>query len=255
VSFVRQLSSAVLVSCVSALAVFTPMAAQSQALPTPQQLAARHDSLIGGRAALEARKSVRMVGTFAIPAAGIEAPVEINKLRPNKYLFRTELGPMGEILSGYDGTRAWQIQPGQPPAILDGAAADQIKEQGDFFGDFHDFTRFTSAETVDQTTVDGRKVYRVKMVRPNGDAVMEHYDVETGYSIGGTMSVATPMGAMETTFSYTDYKTFGGMQFATRVMQRNPQFEIIISIASVEFDTLDDAAVAVPEAVKALIKP
>lgn len=254
-SFVRQLSSAVLVSTASAFAVFTPVVASSQALPSPQQLAARHDSLIGGRAALEARKSVRMVGTFAIPAAGIEAPVEINKLRPNKYLFRTALGPMGEILSGYDGARAWQIQPGQPPSILDGSAAEQVKEQGDFFGDFHDFTRFTSAETIDQTTVDGRKVYRVKMVRPNGDAVMEHFDVETGYSIGGTMSVATPMGAIETTFSYADYKSFGGMQFATRVVQRNPQFEIIISIASVEFDTLDEAAVAVPEAVKALIKP
>lgn len=254
-SFARQLSSAVLVSAVGTLAVFTPVVARSQALPTPQQLAARHDSLIGGRAALEARKSVRMVGTFAIPALGIEAPVEINKLRPNKYLFRTTLGPMGEILSGYDGTRAWQIQPGQPPAILDGSAADQIKEQGDFFGDFHDFTRFTSAETIDQTTVDGRKVYRVKMVRPNGDAVTEHFDVETGYSIGGMMSVATPMGAMETTFSYADYKPFGGMLFATRVVQRNPQFEIIISIASVEFDTLDEAAVAVPDVVKALIKP
>ncbi len=251
-SVVRVIRAAVAPLAVVVCAAL-PLAAQS--LPTPEQLAARHDSLIGGRAALEAHKSVRMVGTFAIPAMGVEAPLEINKLRPNKYLFRTTLGPMGEILSGYDGANAWQIQPGQAPALVTGPAGEQIREQGDFFGDLHDFTRFKTVETVDATEVDGKKVYRVKMTRANGDVVMEHYDAESGYSMGGVMLVETPMGKMETHFSYGDYKTFGRLRMATRVVQRNPQFEVVIQVVSVEFDTLDDAAVAAPEAIRALIKP
>lgn len=232
-----------------------PASLAAQGLPAPQALAARHDSIVGGRAALEGRRSMRMVGSFTIPDAGIEAPLEILKLRPNKYLFRSTLGPMGELLSGYDGTNAWAVQPGAGAMLMQGESARQLADQADFFGDLHDYSRFATVETLDEAEFDGRRVHRVRMVRASGDTLMEFFDAATGLTAGSETSVETPMGRMKTTSIVGDYRDFNGLKIATRLEQRNPQFRVVITIASVEFDTLDEAAVDPPESVKALIKP
>lgn len=246
-------SPAVLAVTVGSL--LSASSAHAQSLPSARELAARHDSLVGGRALLESRQSVRMLGSFTLAAAGIEAPLEILKVRPNKYLFRTSLGMMGEILSGFDGTTAWAIQPGQGPLILRGDQAAQVAEQADFFGDLHDFAKFSSLETEEETEFQGRRTYKVKFVRNNGTVVHEYFDVSTGLSAGGTTSVETAMGRIEMVTVLSDYKEFGGMRVATRVVQRNPQFDVVLSILMVEYDTIDSTAVALPESVRALVKP
>ncbi len=243
------------VALAGALAALLPLPLAAQGLPSPQSLAARHDSLVGGRAALEGRRSIRMVGSFTIPDAGIEAPVEILKLRPNKYLFRSTLGPMGELLSGFDGKNAWAVQPGAGAMVMEGESARQLADQADFFGDLHDYSRFASVETIDESQFEGRRVHRVRMVRASGDTLMEFFDATTGLTAGSETSVDTPMGRVRTTSIVGDYKDFEGLKVATRIEQRNPQFRVVITITSVTFDSLDEAAVAPPESVKALIKP
>jgi hypothetical protein len=227
----------------------------AQALPTPRELAARHDSLIGGRAALDAHTSLRMIGSFTLPLAGIDAPFEILKVKPDQYLFRASLGPIGDLMSGYDGEHAWAIRPGQGATLLSGPEAAQLAEQANFFGDLHDLTKFSSVETVDVADFEGRPVYRVRMVRPGGEAVMEYFDVASGLSAGGMTSVELPTGRLETISVIGDYKEFGGVRVATRMVQRNSQFEMILIIVAVEFDTIGDAAVDPPESVRILIKP
>ena len=238
-----------------AASVAVPAECLAQALPSPQELLARHDSLVGGRAALDTHTSVRITGTFAVPVMALDAPLEILKRKPNKYVLRTSLGQMGDLMSGYDGANAWAIQPGQGPTLLVGAQATQLAQQADFYGDLHDLTRFTSVETVDQTEFEGQRAFRVRMVRPNGDSVTEFFDVATGLSIGATNSISTPTGRVETTSLFTDYKEFSGLRVPTRVVQRNPQFELIITILTLEFDTVDEAAILPPESIRLLIKP
>lgn len=243
-----------MIAAVAAVIVAAPVAIRAQA-PTPQSITARHDSLVGGRAALERHQSVRMVGTYSIPDAGIVAPLEILKLRPNKYLFRTTFGPLGEILSGFDGTHAWAVQPGQGAILLEKEMAKQVAEQSDFFGDFHDLTRFAKVELAEDAEFEGRRVQRVRMVRATGDTIMEFFDAASGLSAGSITIVGGPLGRSETTTLVGEYRDFGGLQVATRIEQRTPQYKLIIMIALVEFDTIVAADVEPPESVRALIKP
>jgi hypothetical protein len=236
-------------------AVLSAPAALPAQQATPQSITARHDSLVGGRAALEAHRSMRLIGTYAIPDAGILAPLEILKLRPNKYLFRTTFGPLGEILSGFDGTHAWAVQPGQGAVLLDKEMARQAAEQADFFGDLHDLGRFAKVELADDIEFEGRRVQRVRMVRATGDTLMEYFDAASGLSAGSLTTVNGPLGRSETTTVVGEYRDFGGFKVATRIEQRTPQYKLIISIVVVEFDTVDEAAVAPPESVRLLIKP
>lgn len=254
VSLFGSVSRTILLALTS---VFIPVSALSAqgALPTPAALAARHDSLVGGRAALEGARSMRMVGTLAVTAMGLEAPLEILKVKPNRYLFRAQLGPMGELLSGFDGTHAWAIQSGMGPTLVTGAEGKLIADQADFFADLHDLSRFDRVETVDQTTFEGRPTYRVRMTRPTGEVLTEYFDVETGLSAGVSASVTGPMGAMELVSVFQGYQRFGRVLRPTRTIQRNPQFETLLTISAVEFDGVSDEAVAMPAAVRALIPP
>lgn len=226
----------------------------AQELPDARALIARHDSLVGGRAVLEGRTSMRLIGNFALAAAGIDAPLEILKRKPNQYLFRTSLGAMGDIMQGYDGTTAWAVQPGQGAMLLTGEQGAQIAEQADFFADLHDLTRFTSVETVQDTTFEGARAYQVQLTRTDGNIVREYFDAATGLSRGSTISVQTPMGPVNATVTYADYREFEGLRMATRIVQRNAQFDVLLTIVAVEFDRVTAEEVAMPEAVKALIK-
>lgn len=238
---------------VAAVAGATQLPAQS--LPTPAQLAARHDSAVGGRAALDGYKSLHLIGTFSFPAMGIESPLEIMKLRPNIYFFRATLGQMGEMLSGYDGKNAWAVQPGQGPMVFTGEQAASLAEQADFYASFKDFSRYASVETLDETEFEGKRAYRIRITRKNGEVLTEYYDVVSGLSLGGVSSVDTPQGKIESTTVFAEYQQFGSLRLASRIIQRNPQFEVILVVKEVKFDTLNEAAAAPPESVKALIKP
>ncbi len=240
-------SSSILIALTLSL-VAAPILAQA---PSAATLMARHDSLIGGRSFLEARESVRIAGTLNIPMAGIEAPFEILKRKPNSYFFRSSLGPVGEMHQGFDGTTAWAIAPGQPPMVLDGEMKQQVTKQADFYADLHDSSRIATSETVGETDFEGRRVYEVRITRPDGSRVTEYFDVATGLSAGGVSSA----GGVQQVSIFSDYKQFDGFRFATRIVQRNPQYEVILSISVIEFDTVDSAAVALPDAVKSLVKP
>jgi hypothetical protein len=230
----------------------SPRALYAQRLPDAATLAARHDSLVGGRAALEAIESLRLLGTFSIPAAGIDAPVEILKRKPNQYLFRTSLGEFGEVLQGFDGETAWSVQPGQEPRILQGPELERAREQADFFGDLHDLSRFTSAQTVGATDFAGRRAWEVRLIRPSGDTLFEYFEVESGLSIGGAVLSGSMTGRVRLLTILSEYKTHGALQIATRVTQRAPDFETVLLIQFVEVDGVREEDVALPPAVRAL---
>jgi len=221
--------------------------------PSAVALMARHDSLVGGRPALEGLTSVRLLGRFSVPAAGLDAPLEILKRNPNAFLFRTVMGEQGEILQGFDGQVAWSMRPGEGARLLVGAERAQVVQQADFFGDLHDLSRFASAETVGAVDFEGRSTWQVRLVRPSGDTLYEYFDRETGLSAGGAIDLSTGLGRVRQKTLYGDYRVFGPLRMATTIVQRQPDFDVIIRIAFVEFDTVREQDVALPPAVRGLI--
>jgi hypothetical protein len=52
-----------------------------------------------------------------------------------------------------------------------------------------------------------------------------------------------------------DYKDFGGVKMPTKRVQKLPMAEVNMEITAVEFDKVDPTTFALPDAVKALVKP
>lgn len=252
-NMIRSASTRALAAAVAIAAI--PVAALAQALPAATELMARHDAAVGGRAAVEKFSSIHQTGTFSIAAMGLEAPVDIYKAKPNRYLMKVVLGPVGEVMQGSDGTTLWIIQPQQGASILDGAQAEAMKANTDFFAGLHDASLYNSAETVELADFDGRKCYKVKLVSKAGTESYEYFDAATGLRAGAMATVETPMGKVEQTSLPSEYKEFGGIKFPTRIVSKQGQFDITITMTNVEFDKVDAAIFALPDAVKALVKP
>ena len=235
--------------------VATARPSHAQALPAAKDLMDKHDAAIGGRAALDKHTSMHQAGTLSMAAAGLEATIEVFRAKPSQFVQKIVLGPMGEVAQGFDGKTAWAVQPGQGAMLLDSTMTAQVKYSSDFFGNFHDMARYKSAETVELADFEGRQCYKVKIVRVAGGEGFEYFDAATGLAAGTISSTDTPMGKVEQTSVFSEYKDFGGVRIPTKIKQKGAMGEVMITITTMEFDTVSPATFALPEAVKALIKP
>ena len=242
-------------AAISLTALALPGTVRAQALPAAKELMEKNDAAIGGRAAFDKHSSFRQSGTMSAPAMGIEAQFELYKQKPSKYLQKIVLGPLGEVQNGFDGTTGWAITPGQPPIALDSATTESLKVQADFFGNFHDFTRYKSIENTGLVDFEGARCYKVKIIRTTGAEGYEFYDTTTGLIAGIQATTETPMGKVDNTSVFSDYKDFDGVKMPTKIRQKNAQFDAVISFTTIEWDKVDPAVFTPPESIKPKVKP
>jgi outer membrane lipoprotein-sorting protein len=245
---------AVLLLSALAVFVFCAHAASQESLPPARDIVERFVEATGGREALAKHNSRRALGQISMPSQGVEGTVELLAARPNLMRLRMTLPGVGEIQTGYDGRIGWSLNPLTGPMLLEGKSLEQTKLDADFDATLHPETRFTTLETVERTTFEGRPAYKIRAVRTSGDEDFEYFDVENGLMLGAMVTRETPMGSVKATHITTDYKEFGGTRIATKIIQRLMGTEQIITLASVEFDTVAKSAFELPPQIQALVK-
>jgi hypothetical protein len=233
-----------------------PPAAQQKpaALPEARTIIDRHIEALGGRAALQSISSLHVRGRFEVPATGVSGPVEMYAAKPNKKLERVTIAGVGDLEEGFDGTVGWTLSAVTGPMLTEGTQLEQKKFDSEFFGDLKDPSSYKTIETVERTTFDGRDVYKVRLVSTTGVEDIEFYEVESGLKAGAQKSRETPMGTMSATVTFSDYRTFGKLRHPAKQTLSTMGMEQILTIESVEYDTVDPKVFALPEPIKALIK-
>ena len=238
-----------------ALAAALPIVASAQALPDGKALVAKHVAAIGGRDAMDKHSSLHITGTFTMAAMGIEGPVHVYRAKPNKFLQQITIGSFGESAQGFDGTTAWANQPGAGYMVLSGEMAEQTKSQADFLADFPELSKYTTIETVALEDFEGRKCYKVKLVKAVGGETIQYFDAETGLVAGSIRSTETQMGKIDITSVLADYKEQGGVKMPSKVIQKTPQGDVTLVFTAYEWDKVDAAVFNLPDGVKAMVKP
>lgn len=228
--------------------------AKPAALPDARTIIDRHIAAIGGRDAILSHSSSRVTGRIEMPANGLSGPIEMFAAKPDLSLLRMTLSGIGDMQEGFDGKVGWMTSPMTGPMLTEGRQLDQKKFDSDFFGDLKDPSRYESITTVERTTFDGRECYKVRLVNEAGMEDVEFYDVETGLKAGGQMSRESPMGAMNSTFTHGDYRKFGKLLHPATQKISTMGVEQILTIESIEYDTVDPKVFDLPDAIKALVK-
>ena len=269
-SFLR--SSASLVSAVASIAALALPVAQASAqttapaaqrpaaaskpaaaLPAARKIIDRYVAAIGGREAIMKHSSSHMRGTFEMPAAGMRGDVVGKSAKPDKMVMSITFPGLGEIRSGFDGTTAWSIEPTSGPRVLDGAELAQARQQADFLAALHEEKNYTSMETVELTEFEGKKAYMLRLVRAGTDTSYEYFDAESGLLVGVRATRDTQMGPMTATTALSNYRDFGGVQLPTLITTRAAGQEIVMTLTSLEWDTVEPAAFELPPEIKVLV--
>jgi hypothetical protein len=231
-----------------------PAEQATSVLPSARSIIDRFIDATGGRSAFGKHTSRRAVGRISMPGQGVEGEMELMAARPDLMRVRMSISGVGEIQSGYDGRVGWSVNPLTGPMLLEGKALEQSKADADFDAMLHTERLFTTLETVERTTFEGRPAFKIRAVRTSGDEDFEFFDVETGLMLGAMVTRESPMGPVKATHVTTDYKTFGNLKIATRIVQRLMGAEQVITIDSVEFDKVDRSVFVPPPQILALIK-
>jgi hypothetical protein len=223
-------------------------------LPDAKAILERHIEAVGGRKALAARSSAFTQGTLNVPAQGMTGTIEIYAARPNKALVKTVIQGIGEVQEGFDGTTAWSINPMTGPTLVTGDELAQKAQDYEFDNSMNVASRYSSMKTLEKTTFDGRDCYKVSLVRKDGVEDIEFFDVATGLKAGSIASRKNPMGNIQVTSTFLEYKKFGDLLQATVLKQTFMGAEMVTTITSVEYDKVDPAVFELPAQIKALVK-
>jgi hypothetical protein len=229
--------------------------ATSASLPTGRAIIDRYVEAIGGRDAVLRHQSIRSVGTFEMPAAGVKGDLTVVQMAPNKMAMTIDLPGVGQMVSGYDGTVGWSINPMQGPRVLEGKELAQLREDAGPAAMLRSPDRIRSSETLELTTMNGKPCYKVKITYHSGRESFDCYSSETGLLVSMTQTQESPMGAVQVTTLFDDWKEFGGLKSATKVRMQMLGQEQLLTVDRIEFDRPEDAkAVEVPEQIKPLVK-
>ena len=223
-------------------------------LPGARTVIDRHIKEIGGREAILNHSSTHATGTLSIPSAGLGGTIEIFAAKPNKSVLKITIAGVGEVQEGFNGTTGWTLSPMSGPMVLEGKQLDEKRFDADFYAELHDDSRYQSMTTVEQTAFDGRPCYKLRLVRKGGGEDIEYYDVQTGLKAGSTTTRETPMGTVTGTTVETGYRKFGNILQPSSVRQTVMGLQQVITVTTVEYDTVPDSAFELPAPIKALIK-
>jgi hypothetical protein len=228
--------------------------ADVEALPSARSILDRHVEAIGGREALQRHRSTHVQGTLSMPSAGITGSLDLYAARPNKSLLRVSLGGVGEVTEAFDGTHGWSVSPLTGPMLLEGRQLEEKRFDADYEAELTRETRYVSMTTLERVEFDGRECYKLRLERKMGGEDFEFYDVGSGLKAGGIATRETPMGAVTGTTIEADYRRFGSLLHPTVLRSRVGGMEQVITVTSIEYDTVQPSVFDMPPDIKALLK-
>jgi hypothetical protein len=238
-----------------ALALAAPALAPAQeALPPADELIDRYVDALGGRDAILSKEGSRSVGTFNLPAAGIEGTLEVlSSTQPTRVRTRIEIPGLGTVESGYTGEVGWSVDPNLGPRLLEGLELAAAMEGSNPEASLRDASFFESRETAELTEMNGEACYRVHLVWKSGRESDDCYSTETGLLVATVANQQSPMGEIEVVTTMDDYQDFGGILTPTRMTQQMLGQQQIFTVEEVEYLEPDAAVFDPPAVIQTLI--
>ncbi|MEN3337921.1 MAG: hypothetical protein V7647_1597 [Acidobacteriota bacterium] len=228
--------------------------APAAALPPARTIIDRYVEAIGGRKAVLAHSSTHASGSMSMASSGVSGVVDVYSAKPNKSFIKLTLGGIGDVLEGFDGTVGWSLSSITGPMLTTGKELEQKKFDAAYDADLHEPGRYKSMQTLEKTTFEGRPCYKVSLMHMDGSEDVEYYDVENRFKVGTVATRDSPMGPVQVTQVFGDYKKFGDLLVPTTMKQTSMGVQQVLTFTAVEFDKVQPSVFEPPAAIKALLK-
>jgi hypothetical protein len=208
----------------------------------------------GGAAAYAKMHNWVMKGSMSMPAMGLKGALTIYAAEPNKLAMSTDLGGVGKIAEGSDGTHAWTFSVMQGPQLKKGdELADSLREAV-FHKDIEWRTVYSSAELSGVEDVDGKPAYKVTLTPKGGKPETQYYDKTTGLMVRHQSVRKTAFGEIPVDVSVSGYRKDCGVKLPHSSIETVAGQKIELQIDTIECNAdLPSDVFQPPAEVKALI--
>jgi hypothetical protein len=236
------------------LALAVPALLCAQALPKGDTILDRNVQASGGLKAFTPKKSVVYKGSMAIPAMGLKGPIVLTRAEPNLQLTEVELGGVGKMLEGFDGSTAWGFSAMQGPSLKEGDEKAFAAREARFHSE--DWRKdYKSVETVGEDSLEGKRCYKVICTPQQGATETQFFSASSGLLLKALVKLKTAMGEIPVETLFKDYKPVGDILVAHTLTQSMAGQVVVLSFTSVEWNVAVPLDKFVPPAeVRALLK-
>lgn len=173
---------------------------------TVDEILAEHFNAVGQEKLL-ATNTIMMKGK--IIQQSFEIPFTSYQKRPMNFRSEAEFQGM-KILSGFDGTMGWSINPmmgSSDPQPMTEEQIDRMKIQADYDGLFYNYKeKGYTIELLSNEKVDDIDTYVLKLTRPNGDIVTSYIDAENYVLLKSKSKMKIQGVDTETEVIFSNYK-------------------------------------------------
>lgn len=246
------LTSAALAPCTSVWA--SPAAQQPEPAPLPGagELFDRYIKALGGETAIRAIRSRVIVGSMVAKGAeGQTSQLTTKQIAPDKLLAIMDIAGAGPREVGFDGKVAWRRFASGPAEPVTGDALKQMKQTADIHQEVNYTQRYKEMQTVGKTEFASRPAWEVRTVDQDGKAGTLYFDVENGLLMGTRQEQIAPSGTVTVVTTLSDYKAFGGVMHATRIVQASGNQEVTITYSSIQVNPPDIGVIEAPAEIAA----
>jgi outer membrane lipoprotein-sorting protein len=251
--FGKPLHAFVRRGCLILALVFWPIAANSEDLPSGDEVNARAIEVMGGKAAFEELKTRVARGHTEIPSFGLKGTITTFQSRPDKFLFITDLGRGGAATRGYNGDILWEIHSSTGPKIYEGKEKEMLVFL--YRLDRTDTAEhFETLETVGIEEIEGEKCYKVVATpKINPNPITIYFSIESGLPVRMDHIMESQQRAVIVKNFYDDYRKAGEILHPYSIVQKANGLETTVTYESIKLnEDVGEDRFEVPEEIKDL---
>ena len=232
--------------------------AHAQEPETVDEIIARHVEAIGGRAALDACKTIHASAKATLPT-GMEADFVHQRKQPDKFRMEQKLAGREGSVYASDGQTCWWLIMGQPQKMPEDLAKHlkNMTPIGAVGGPLVGYrAKGHRVEFVGKEEVNERQAYKLKLIckeDAEGDEEFHFIDAETFLLVRIEMKKTISGHTTEAVRTFSDYRRVAGLMFAFAEKEREKQGrrEYVRTIEKVEVNVdLPDERFVMPKPVE-----
>ena len=212
-------------------------------------------AVTGGAAAYGKVHNLTMKGSLSMPAMGLKGTMTVYAAEPNKVSMVSELGGIGRVVEGSDGSNAWSFSAMQGPQLKKGDELADTLRAGLFHKETDWRTAFKSAELAGTEDVDGKPAYKVVLTPKTTGAPQTHYyDKESGLLVREQATRKTAFGEIPVDVSISGYRKECGINYPHSMLQTFAGQKLEMTIDTIDCNaSIPTDAFDPPADVKALM--
>lgn len=234
----------------------TAPAAPAANLPKAEDLLAKELAARGGKEAHDAIKHMTSTSTMEFVGVGVKA-TSVSQLSENgKFLMTVTIAKGTDVVTGYDGTVGWSIDPTMGPRLLEGKELEQLQMDASFARQSSIASQFEKASVVGEAEWNKRPAYEVALTSKDRTATI-YIDKESSLITGMKMTAETVRGSTPVTTTVLEFQEFEGpkgkVKMPTKTEMKVMGIVNLVTVEKVTFDPIDAKVFELPAAIKALV--